>query len=240
MWSDVWDYLPSLLRGVVVTLEVTGGGIVVGLIAAFASGLMARSPIRAVRWLSRVYVEIFRGTSAIVQLFWIFFVLPLLIGWQLFPVWAGILALGLNMGAYGSEVVRGAIRAVPRGQYEAAIALSLSPFDRMRRVILPQAWVGMIPPFGNLFIELLKGSALVSLIMVNDLTFVAQGLRQLEGNTVLIYVMVLVMYFVLAYLITMGMRLLEVRAKAALGQKPVASKRPTDVLPMESGTGASG
>jgi polar amino acid transport system permease protein len=76
--------------------------------------------------------------------------------------------------------------------------------------------------------------------MVNDLTFVAQGLRQLEGNTVLIYVMVLVMYFVLAYLITMGMRLLEVRAKAALGQKPVASKRPTDVLPMEAGTGASG
>jgi polar amino acid transport system permease protein len=233
--SDVWDYLPNLLRGALVTLEVTGGGIVVGLIAAFASGLMARSPLRVVRLISRVYVEVFRGTSALVQLFWIFFVLPLLFGWQLFPIWAGIIALGLNMGAYGSEVVRGAIRAVPRGQYEAAIALSLSPMDRMRRVILPQAWVGMIPPFGNLFIELLKGSALVSLITVSDLTFVGQGLRQLEGNTALIYTVVLVMYFVMAYLITLGMRFLERRAKAALGQRPVASKRPTDVLPLEAG-----
>ena len=235
MLSDVWDYLPSLLRGVFVTLEITVGGIVVGLIAAFASGLMSRSQVRLVRWISRVYVEIFRGTSAIVQLFWIFYVLPQVFGWQLFPLWAGILALGLNMGAYGSEVVRGAIRAVPRGQYEAAIALSLSPLDRMRRVILPQAWVGMIPPFGNLFIELLKGSALVSLITVNDLTFVGQGLRQLEGNTALIYLVVLVMYFILAYLITIGMRYLEKRAKAALGQRPVASKRPTDKLLQEAG-----
>src|SRR5262245_66380498 len=112
MLSDVWDYLPNLLRGVVVTLEVTGGAAVVGLIAAFSSGLMARSPSRVVRWISRVYVEVFRGTSAIVQLFWIFFVLPLLFGWQLFPIWAGIIALGLNIGAYGSEVVRGSIRAV--------------------------------------------------------------------------------------------------------------------------------
>lgn len=235
MLSDVWDYLPSLLRGVLVTLEVTGGGVVVGVIAAFVSGLMARSPIRVVRWIARIYVEVFRGTSALVQLFWIFFVLPLLIGWQLFPVWAGIIALGLNMGAYGSEVVRGAIRAVPKGQYEAAIALSLSPFDRMRRVVIPQAWVGMIPPFGNLFIELLKGSALVSLITVSDVTFVGQGLRQLEGNTVLIYTLVLIIYFVMAYLITLGMRFLERRAKATLGQKPVASKRPTDVLPLEAG-----
>lgn len=235
MLSDIWDYIPSLLRGVLVTVEITGGGIVVGLLAAFTSGLMARSSIRAVRWFARTYVEVFRGTSAIVQLFWIFYVLPLLIGWQLFPIWAGIIALGLNMGAYGSEVVRGAIRAVPQGQYEAAIALSLSPFDRMRRVIMPQAWVGMIPPFGNLFIELLKGTALVSLITVNDLTFVGQGLRQLEGNTVLIYVMVLITYFVLAYLITTGMRFLERRAKAGLGQRPVATKKPTDVLPLEAG-----
>jgi polar amino acid transport system permease protein len=230
MLSDVWDYLPNLLRGVVVTLEVTGGAAVVGLIAAFSSGLMARSPSRVVRWISRVYVEVFRGTSAIVQLFWIFFVLPLLFGWQLFPIWAGIIALGLNIGAYGSEVVRGSIRAVPRGQYEAGVALSFSPAQRMQRVILPQAWVGMIPPFGNLLIELLKGSALVSLITVSDLTFVGQGLRQLEGNTALIYTVVLIMYFILAYLITLGMRFLERRAKASLGQRPVASKKPTDKL----------
>jgi polar amino acid transport system permease protein len=233
MLADVWDYLPNLLRGALITLEITGGAAVVGLIAAFGSGLMARSPSRLVRWTARVYVEVFRGTSAVVQLFWIFYVLPLLFGWQLFPMWAGIIALGLNIGAYGSEVVRGSIRAVPRGQYEAAIALSLSPAQRMRRVILPQAWVGMIPPFGNLLIELLKGSALVFLITVSELTFVAQGLRQLEGNTALIYTVVLIMYFIMAYLITQGMRFLERRAKASLGQRPVASTKPTDKLVQE-------
>ncbi|HYJ66783.1 MAG TPA: ectoine/hydroxyectoine ABC transporter permease subunit EhuC [Nocardioidaceae bacterium] len=230
MLSDVWDYLPNLLRGVIITLEITGGAAVVGLFTAFASGLMARSSLRIVRIVARVYVEVFRGTSAVVQLFWIFFVLPLLVGWQLFPIWAGILALGLNIGAYGSEVVRGSIRAVPRGQSEAAVALSFSPADRLRRIILPQAWVGMIPPFGNLLIELLKGSALVSLITVSELTFVGQGLRQLEGNTALIYSVVLIMYFILAYLITMGMRFLERRAKASLGMRPVASSKPSDKL----------
>jgi polar amino acid transport system permease protein len=233
MLSDVWDYLPNLLRGAWVTIQVTGGAAVVGLISAFAAGLLARSPYRVVRWIVRVYVEVFRGTSAVVQLFWIFFVLPLLFGWQLFPIWAGIIALGLNIGAYGSEVVRGAIRAVPRGQYEAGVALSFSSVQQMRRIILPQAWVGMIPPFGNLLIELLKGSALVSLITVSDLTFVGQGLRQLEGNTALIYTVVLIMYFIMAYLITLGMRFLERRAKASLGLRPVASKKPTDKLVQE-------
>lgn len=222
MLSRIFDYLPTLLQGALVTLEVTAGAAVIGLVMALASGLMARSPTRAVRWIARVYVEFFRGTSALVQLFWLFFALPL-VGWELNPMFAGMLALGLNIGAYGSEVVRGAVAAVPPGQYEAAIALSLSPAQRMRRVILPQAFVGMIPPFGNLLIELLKGSALVSLITINDLTFNAQALRLLTGNTLLVFTMVLVLYFLMSYLITLGMRFLERRAKASIGQAPVAT-----------------
>lgn len=231
--SEIWDYLPNLLRGALITIEITAGAAVIGLVMSFASGLLSRSPRWYVRAVSRVYVEVFRGTSALVQLFWIFYVVPLVIGWQLFPIWAGILALGLNIGAYGSEVVRGAIHAVPQGQYEAAIALSLSPAQRMRRVILPQAWVGMLPPFGNLLIELMKGSALVSLITVSELMFVGQGLRALEGNELMIFSLVLIIYFVMAYLMTLGMRFLERRAKAAIGQKPVASKKPSDKLALE-------
>jgi polar amino acid transport system permease protein len=231
--SDIWEYLPHMLRGALITLEITAGAAAIGLFMSFASGLLSRSSRWYVRAVSRVYVEVFRGTSALVQLFWIFFVVPLVLGWQLFPIWAAMLALGLNIGAYGSEVVRGAIHAVPKGQYEAAIALSLSPAHRMRRVILPQAWVGMIPPFGNLLIELMKGTSLASLITVSELMFVGQGLRVLEGNTLVVFSMVLVMYFVMAYLMTLGMRFLERRAKASIGQKPVASKKPSDKLALE-------
>lgn len=224
MLSTIWEYMPTLLEGALVTLQITAGAAAIGLFMAVLSGLMARSSWRAARVVSRVYVEFFRGTSALVQLFWLFFALPLL-GWELHAMYAGILALGLNIGAYGSEVVRGAINAVPKAQFEAAVALSFTPAQRMRRVILPQAVVGMIPPFGNLLIELLKGTALVSLITINDLTFNAQVLRQLTGNTVLIFSMVLVIYFVIAYLLTLGMRYLERRAKAGIGQGPQPATR---------------
>ena len=96
------------------------------------------------------------------MMFWVFFVLPLAFGWQLVPMWAGTLALGLTYGAYGSEIVRGALNAVDPAQREAGIALSFTPWQRMRLILLPQAVPEMIPPFNNLLIELLKGTALVS------------------------------------------------------------------------------
>jgi polar amino acid transport system permease protein len=163
-----------------------------------------------VRWLAIAYIEVFRGTSALVQLFWLFFVLPHF-GITLDPIPVAILALGLNVGAYGAEVVRGAVLAVPRGQYEAAIALNMTPLTRMRRIILPQAIVAMIPPWGNLFIELLKATALVSLITVADLTFRAYQLNQATLQTVQIFLLVLVMYLGIALVITFLMRGLERR-----------------------------
>ncbi len=104
------------------------------------------------------------------QLFWIFFVLPVLVGFQFVPLVAGVAVLGLNHGAYGAEIVRGAVQSVPKAQYEGAIALSLSPAQRMRRVILPQAVVEMLPPFNNLFIQLLKCTAILSFIVVPEMT----------------------------------------------------------------------
>lgn len=103
-----------------------------------------------------VYVEIFRGTSLLIQLFWIYFALPMVLDIRMSAMTAAILALGLNYGAYGSEVVRSSILAIPKGQIEASIALNMTPFQRMRRIIFPQAWTMMLPGFGNLQIELLK------------------------------------------------------------------------------------
>ena len=161
--ADWSGYLNLILQGALVTAQLTVYGSILALAAAFLAGLGRLSQWRAIRWLSTVYIEFFRGTSIYVQLFWAYFVLPFM-GISLSPLAAGIMALGLNVGAYAAEVVRGAILSVPRDQYEATTALNLTRFQRMRHVILPQALPLMLPTFGNNAIELLKATAVVSLI----------------------------------------------------------------------------
>ncbi|MFQ5879063.1 MAG: ectoine/hydroxyectoine ABC transporter permease subunit EhuC [Dehalococcoidia bacterium] len=203
------DLLGPLLDGARVTAQVTVLAALLGTGLSILSGISSLSPWWPLRAVSRVYVDFFRGTSAIVQLFWVFFALPL-VGVSFSPLTAGFVTLGLNMGSYGSEVVRGAIQAVPRGQWEVSTALNLSALHRMRYVIFPQAIRAMLPPYGNLLIELLKGTALVSLITLSDLTFEAQKLRvNGTASTTTIFSAVLVMYFIMALFITAGIRTAE-------------------------------
>jgi polar amino acid transport system permease protein len=201
----------------VLTVEITVLGcllaVVMGVLAALAR-LYGPAPLK---WLATIYVEIFRGTSALVQLFWLFFVLPQF-GVTLDAFLVAVLALGLNVGAYGSEVVRGAILSVARGQWEAATALNMSRAQMLRRIILPQAFVAMIPPWGNLFIELLKSTALVSLITLSDLAFKAQQMNQNTFKTVPIFTLVLLMYLAMSLVLSIGMRLLEKRASLGLSR----------------------
>ena len=211
-WSD------DLLAGLWVTVYMTLLSAALAVVVAFALGLLARMRHLAPRTIARIVIEFFRGTSLLVQLFWLFFALPLW-GYRLDPVTVGVLAFGLNFGAYGAEVVRGSINAVPKAQWEGAIALSLSPFQRMRRVILPQALPLMIPPFNNLLIQLIKSTPLLFVITLTDLTTVADLYRASEGNEAFIFGLLLVIYFLLAYVATLGMHLLEARAKARLGQR---------------------
>lgn len=199
-----------------VTIQVTLLSALLGTALSIVSGLASLSPWTAVRAGNRVYVDFFRGTSAIVQLFWIFFALPL-VGPSLSPLVAAVVTLGLNMGSYGSEVVRGALQAVPRGQGEASTALNLTPYHRMRFIIFPQAVVAMLPPYGNMLIELLKGTALVSLITLSDLTFAAQKLRSGGvADTTVIFSIVLVLYFLLAQVIAALVRTAETVASRGL------------------------
>lgn len=210
------EFIPGLLEGAWVTVQITVIACALAVVWGLIAGLAKMSRFWPVRWIAVTYIEIFRGTSALVQLFWLFFVLPHF-GVSLDPIPVAILALSLNVGAYGAEVVRGAILAVPKGQWEAAIALNMSAYTRMRRIILPQALVGMIPPWGNLFIELLKATALVSLITVSDLTFKAYQLNQATLRTVEIFLLVLVMYLGIALVITFFMRGVERRLRRNLG-----------------------
>lgn len=209
IWDFIHTYGGQILGGTLVTCAQFLLASAVAVTVAMVAGLGKLSRNLAVRGAATVYIVIFRGTSLLVQLYWIFFVLPLF-GITLEKFWAGFLSVGLNVGAYGAELVRGAIRSVPRGQWEAAYALSMSPARRMRRIILPQAVQLMLPPWGNLLIELLKGTALVSLISVADLMFQA---KQINASTFLSaqsFGIALIVYYVLARaIVTPFMRWLE-------------------------------
>lgn len=214
--SALWAALPAIGDGVLLTLLLTVGGAALALVVAVVLGLTSRSGSRVARGAARVVVEFFRGTSLVVQLFFLFFVLPQL-GVEISPIACGILGLGLNYGAYGAEVIRGSIDSVQRGQWEAATALSLSRAHRMRRVIFPQAWALMIPSLTNLLIQLLKGTAIVGFITLADLTVALDRLR-IDTGTFFYGIVGLTLYFVIAYALTLVMNALEVRAKHKLGR----------------------
>jgi polar amino acid transport system permease protein len=204
--EEVWR---GLLAGAEITVQLTFLSAILGTFMSIVSGLAGMSSSRTIRWTNQVYVDFFRGSSAIIQLFWVYYALPL-VGPSFSAMEAGVLVLGLNMGSYGSEVVRGALRAVPQGQTEAAIALNLNAYQRIRYITFPQALVAMLPPYGNLLIELLKATALVSLITLGDILWEARVLRN-RGveSTAVIFTAALFMYFFLALGITALVRLAE-------------------------------
>ncbi len=210
------EYFFPLLQGAWVTVQLTVYSTIFGAILAFAAGVGKVSPNILLRGISIVYIEVFRGTSLLVQLFWLYFALPVAgqalgIDLRIPPVVAGVLALSLNIGAYGAEVVRGAIQSVQQGQHEAARALNFSPRQTLTAVTIPQAVPEMMPSFGNLAVQNLKDTALVSLISLGDMTFRAEQLRNFTQDSTTIYSMLLLMYFGMALILTAMMRALELR-----------------------------
>lgn len=218
MLQDLQDAAPLLLQGVGVTLLYTAVGAVAAFVVAMGLGMASLSRSLLVRGAVRVFVEFFRGTSLVIQLLWIVFVLPQL-GLQFDYLVAATMALAANFGAYGSEVVRGAITSVPRAQWEATLALNLGRVHRMRRIILPQAIPEMIPPFGNLLVQMLKSSSLLFLVGITELTFQVNDLRYSVGSLTA-YSTALVIYFVLAQALIALMRVWEARVAEKVGRRP--------------------
>jgi len=208
--TDLLRHLGLLLAGLGPTCVVFLGAVVLAALVALVLGAALTTRWWWLRWPAATIVEFVRGTSAIVQLFWVFFALPVL-GVHIPALPAAMGVLGVNTGAYGAEIVRGALQAVDPGQREAATALSMSPFTIWWRIILPQAVARMLPPFGNLAVELLKNTALVSLVGLTDLMFQGQILRDatLDDSVLLL---VLGLYGVLAMLVVAGMHQLERRS----------------------------
>jgi len=194
----------------VVTLEVTFLAAGVALILSFLVGIARLTRMWPVRVVATIYVEIIRGTSALVQLFYLFFILPL-VGITIAPLTTAVFGLGVNFSAYGSEVVRAAILGVDKGQWEAARALDMPRLLALRRIIIPQALAAMLPPFGNLLVELLKSTSLVSLITLTDLTFAGSRLIVAAGKPGIVWALVLGVYFVMAFPLSRAVRQLEGR-----------------------------
>ncbi|KOX17776.1 amino acid ABC transporter permease [Nocardiopsis sp. NRRL B-16309] len=214
------ERLPLYLDGAWVTIQLTIGGSALAFVLAMVFGTLGSMKHWLPRAVATVYVEVFRGIAALVLMFWMAYALPVATGFQLEDRFAAIVALGLNVGAYGAEVVRAAINAVPKAQVEATVALNMSWFQRTRLVVLPQAWAQMLPTFGNLVIELMKATAVAYLIGVADLTAVAQQMRQGTGETIIAFVGALILYYLIAQVLISGMRLLERRANRRLGRTP--------------------
>lgn len=200
MIKMIIEVFPTLLKGVNITITVLILSAIFGYLIAFIAGLCRLSENVFVRKFTGFYVEIFRGTSLIVQLFWLYYALPMLFGIRIgSDILAGVLAISLNYGAYMSEIVRGSILAVDKGQSEASIALNLSRFQRMRLIIFPQALRMMLPEFGNYLIQMLKATSLVSLIGMTDILYHGDILRSTNlAMAPTIYALILVFYFIMA------------------------------------------
>ena len=218
LWNFLAIYWPQLLSGTVVTIKLFLLSSVGTVILAVVFALMKISTNKIMRGAAVVYIEFFRGTSLLVQLYWLFFVLPVF-GITLEKFTAGVIAVALNAGSYGAELVRGGIQSVPRGQWEAAYAISMSPAERMRRIILPQALVIILPAWGNLLIEVLKATALVSLIAVADLMFESQSINQNTFLSAQAFGTAFLIYYLLArFLVTPAVRWFEGRLRRKLSR----------------------
>lgn len=204
------QYFPLLLEGVTLTIVVTLGSVFLSSILGLVWAIMAVSKSRILRGISRTFITIIRGIPIIVQLFYIYFVLPEL-GVNLTALQAGIIGLGLAYSAYQAENFRAGIEAIDKGQIEAAHSIGMTDGLIMRRVILPQAVRIVLPPFGNTIIMLLKDSSLVSTITVAELTRQGQLIASSTFDNMTVFTLVALMYLAMAVPLTFLTRYLEKR-----------------------------
>ncbi len=215
-FSPVWGGWRDLAHGAWITVAVTSGAIVLGCLIGLLLGLGRLDPRhRVVYGLCTAYVSFIRGTPLLVQLFIWFFGLPHF-GINLSAFFCGVVGMGMYSGAYISEIVRGAIQSIDRGQIEAARSLGMSHLVAMREIVVPQALVRMIPPLGNEFIALIKNSSLVSLLTIADLMHEGQKIISTSYRSIEVYLAIALVYFVLTNLTGLALRVLE--RKLRVGQ----------------------
>jgi polar amino acid transport system permease protein len=213
-FSPVWANWPDLVRGALVTVEIVSVSLLCGCLIGLMVGIGRLNPRRRVVYgVCSAYVAAIRGTPLLVQLFILFFGLPQF-GIMLPAFVCGTIGLSVYSGAYVSEIVRGAIQSIDRGQVEAARSLGMPGHMAMTSVVLPQAFVRMIPPLGNEFIALIKNSALVSLLTIHDVMHEGQKIISVSYRSLEVYLAIAVIYFILTGATTFLLRRIELRLRA--------------------------
>ena len=210
-FAIVLKFQPALLLGLWMTIKLTLICVLLGCALGFVLALARTSKSAALRGVSGVYVEFFRGTPVLIQLFWIFFCLPLLLGFELSNMTSGIIALTLYMGAITSETFRSSLKSVGQEQLDACVALGLSPWTRTTSVILPQAVLRAAPTLLSNVVSLFKESALVSAVGMADLMFVGQNISNNTARPIEVLTVVALIYFVIAFPLTRAVTVLEQR-----------------------------
>lgn len=209
--SIILDFRMALFWGLMETLKLTVICIILGTILGFLTALARTSKYRVLFLISTAYVVLFRGTPVLIQLFWIFFCLPLLLGIDTSNLVSAVLALSLFMGAITSETFRAALNFVGKDQYDASVALGLPYRTQVQFVILPQALLRSVPTLLSNCTSLFKESALVSTVGMSDLMFVSQNIANRTGHPVEILTTAALIYFVIAFPITRAVTRLETR-----------------------------
>ncbi|MEK3705449.1 amino acid ABC transporter permease [Paenibacillus sp. FSL R7-0198] len=205
------DALPLLLEGTVVTLKLVVISLIIAMVIGLISGLMSTSLNRVLRLVATLYVDIIRGTPLLVQVYFIYFGLPVFLDMRIPAMTAGIIAISLNAGAYISEIFRAGINSISNGQHEAARSLGLSRFQTMRLVVLPQATRRMIPTFVNQFIITIKDTSLLSAIGIAELTQSGEIIISSNFRAFEIWGVVGIFYLIIIVLLSRASRFIERR-----------------------------
>ena len=203
--------LPLLIVGAGITIQITAISVGLGLIIGMFVGIARICNVKVLRALATVYIDFLRGTPLLVQIFLIYFALPMVVGQRLDPFIADITACGINSGAYIAEIFRAGIQAIDEGQMEAGRSLGMSWVQTMRYIIVPQAFKNVIPPLGNEFIALLKDSSLVSVIGFEELTRRGQLIIARTYGSLEIWITVALIYLVMTLTISRLVSYMEKR-----------------------------
>ena len=198
-WDVVAQALPSMLQGLGLTLQITVITIVISMILAIPVAVGRMSKIEVIRWAAQGYIEIFRCTPLLVQLFWIFYALPALTGVTLPGYASAVIALTANLTAFMAETYRSGFQSVPVEQVEAGRMLQLNRFQQLRYIIVPQAMRQQLPVILSLNISLFKDTALVSTIAVADLMFISNTISAQNYRALEIFTLAAFIYFAIAF-----------------------------------------
>ncbi len=213
----VWRNLDTLLEGLMLSLELTGLSIIIGLSAGFVLALLRMSSLRILSVPAIAFIELFRCTPMLIQIVWVFYCLPILFDLSISPYASALLALALNITAFNAEAYRAAIQAIPRAHLDAAVALGLSPMQRVRHVIFPQAFRMSVPVLMTNGVGIFQQSALVSVIAIAELMYMGKYLATQTYRPIETLTTVALLYFIIAFPITQMVKRVEDRVAAKIG-----------------------